>query len=429
MKSVYTILAVFFLVMGVAFGEEDGMEFGLRKIKGRKKVPKTYHTKLATRKDLGKKLNLKAKSIAKAKTKKKSKKYKELNDMFANVEYNAPKRKRPTKEEVFTELTDLSDLDQVDKYENKFVKAEGKRAKARRKKEVRKESQDSFVAVNTGKTNAKDNSFASQAGGSNLRGKGKKGVVAGSVAGTTFDNYDHANDEPVKSSVATINPPPPMPESTQKYSYTYESKAKSPSWISLSPVGGYGVISITGGQDIFNRGAKDWEASDSFLGGVMADLGRGRWQFESGLLYVRTGIKREVNNSMFGFGDNYMEFIDRDYVVIPLVGVYNFMERFTANASNIYAKAGLWPMYLTSAKVEKFSSNPASDFSGDASAFQSSWDTLAIIGAGGRIKISNSMAIVIEGYYLRGLSDSFNMNGMSGNTQGFVGNAGLSFDL
>lgn len=424
MKKVLTSFAVIFLALGIAFAEEDGMEFGLRKIKGRKKVPKTYHSKLATHKDLGKRLNLKAKSVAKAKPKKKNKKYKEVNEMFANVEYNTHKRKRPTKDEFFNELKELSDLDSVDKYENKFVKAEGKRAKNRRKKE------QAFVAVNTGKTTAKDNSFSNQAGGSNLKGK-KSSVVKGSVAGTTFDTYHDSNEPSVEeSSVKAIQAPPPSPESTQKYSYTYEPKSKSSSWISLAPVGGYGLISITGGQDLFNRGAKDWEASDSFLGGVMADLGRGRWQFETGLLYVRTGIKREVNTAgVFGVGENYMEFIDRDYVAIPLVGVYNFMERFSANASNIYAKAGLWPMYLTSAKVEKFSANLANDFSGDASAFQSTWDTLAIIGAGGRIKISNSMAIVIEGYYLRGLSDSFNMNGMSGNTQGFMGNAGLSFDL
>ncbi|OQW53491.1 MAG: hypothetical protein A4S09_07795 [Proteobacteria bacterium SG_bin7] len=429
MKSVCISLAVIFLSLGIAFGEEDGMEFGLRKIKGRKKVPKTYHTKLATHRDLGKKLNLKAESIAKTKLKKKGKKYKEVNEMFANVEYNTPKKKRPTKDEFFNELKELSDLDQVDKYENKFVKAEGKRAKARRKKE-KKESTDSFVAVNTGKVSPKENSFSNQAGGSNLKGKG---LVAGSVAGTTFDSFEAHQEEPVEPSVSTakIPPPPESPENTQRYSYTYETKSKSSSWISLAPVGGYGLLSITSSQDLYTPGAKGWESSDSFIGGVMADLGRGRWQFETGLLYVRSGIKREVNQyGLHGYGaDNYMEFIDRDYVAIPLVGVYNFMERYTSNASNFFAKAGLWPMYLTSAKREVFSSNFSNDRSDDVAAFQAKWDTLAILGAGGRIKISNSMAIVIEGYYLRGLTDSFNMTGMSGNTQGFMSSAGISFDL
>ncbi len=426
MKTISSIVLMVTLVFGIAFAQDE-MEFGLRKIRHRKKVEKkTPAVQMAKSQDLGKKLNLKAKKVAKVKPKKKkSKKYGEVNDMFANVEYNNYKKKtKRSEDDFFNELKDLSDLDQVDKYERKFVKAEGSRAKNRRKK------QDAFVAKNAG---AEPTSFAAQAGGSNLKNAKpvKKSVVQGTVAGTTFDSFENDFVEPsVVTQPESAKTSEPAPLTVQKSSTVYESVpvsySKSNSWISIAPVGGYGVVSLTDSSDQFNRGAKEWEASDSFTGGVIADIGRGRWQLETGLLYVRSGIKREVQNfALYGTGDNYMEYVDRDYVAIPLVGIYNFMERYT---SSLFAKAGLWPLIMTSARQETYGTL-LPDASSDVGNLYQKYEVLATLGVGGRIKVSDAMAIIIEGYFLRGLSDTFSANGMSGTTQGFIGNVGISFDL
>jgi hypothetical protein len=399
-KSLFTVWLAVLMVAGFAFGSNnDPMEFGLKRVKS---------------KTLGKELNLKV-AKAKKKKKKKNKKYKEVNDMFANVEYNTPKKKRPTKGDYFNELNELNDLDAVDKYEQNFVKSEGSRAKARRKDKP-------FVAVNTGKS---ESSFANQAGGSNL--KGKKSVVSGTVSGTTFDSYENDNADkeeimPAESASVKVAKKDSY-AARSAISYSYEPKAEKTSLITLAAAGGYGQLSIAGGRDLLNYGAREWEASDSFLGGVIADLGRGTWQFESGLLYVRTGLKRNVQGMNMFMGsqmDNRIEYLDREYIAVPLVGVFNF--------SSFFAKAGLWPMYMTSAKTEIYSSMQP-DQSADTAAMQAKWEMLATIGLGGKIKLSASTALILEAYYMRGLQDTFNANGMSGNTQGFIGNAGISFDL
>lgn len=439
MKTLSSLFILVTLIFTFAFAE-DGMEFGLRKIRHRKKVPKT-NVEVAKSPNLGHALNLKAKSVKTTNTKKvaklkkaKSKKYKDVNEMFANVEYNTDKkRKRPSKEDVFSELQELSDLDQVDKYEQKFVKAEGKRAKTRRK--TKKE--EAFVATNSGLV---DNSFSNQAGGSNLKNvtppssaakpKKSKAAVAGTVKGTTFDIYEDTSSTqeimPAETAQIRTEPKAKVEPSTVYESVPNSFRSKPNTWLTLAPVGGYGVVTLTDSTDNVNRGAGNWEASDSFIAGVLADMGRGRWQFETGLLYVRNGIKREVNQlSLYGTGDNFFEYVDRDYIAVPLVGIFNFMDR---SASSMFAKAGIWPMFMTSARQEIYSMTRG-DYSGDVANLHQKYEILATLGVGGRIKVSDAMAIVIEGYFLRGLSDTFSTNAMSGTTQGFMGNVGISFDL
>jgi hypothetical protein len=127
------------------------------------------------------------------------------------------------------------------------------------------------------------------------------------------------------------------------------------------------------------------------------NIGTEDLDLEIGLHYLQTGGKQAGYDQSLAFIDNSLNF---SYVSLPIGARYKFF-RFGAQTDNsVYAKGGVSPSYLVSAKFKSTSLGQTveQDMKGEVNSF----DLMGYLGIGGTYNMGDHQEILYELSYMRG---------------------------
>ncbi|MDZ4661628.1 MAG: porin family protein [Pseudomonadota bacterium] len=379
MKFVITILIT--IQLAFAFAKTDPLVLELK----RKSVARKPQKKIA-----------KTTKMAKGKSLKKTAVKDKYKDIFSNVEYGNSKSSDSEENDFMKDLSDAGDLDKSEKLED-------------------------FAAIR--KENRKE------------RLANKKVLRAKRVAVQKADPQEETPEMKVfANSISTVSTAKPEPDPTPTVTSTPVSKSAPivvekesgvSSW-SVQPLVGYSLFMIDGpSEDPTRRAAQGYEYFEGYSAGLLADIGSGRLRLETGLVYLRAGAKREVLDfSLLGVGEDYIEYRDRSYIALPIMALYYFNE---PSQSALFGKAGIWPAYLTSGRLEQYGTTSTKTL--DNTAEYSRMDFLGTIGLGGKLKLGSNASLVVEGLFMRGFKQIYEVDYASGYNQGFLTTFSLNFEI
>lgn len=190
------------------------------------------------------------------------------------------------------------------------------------------------------------------------------------------------------------------------------TETESQAGYELVPVLGLGAMSLKG--DV----SSDWNPDVAASGGGLFELGSGTTTLQTGLLYN--------TNSMTAKGEGLLGTLEVkvkwDYLSVPILAKFNFMGN---SSRTVYMKLGVMPSFMTHKSIE---ANWGDYKTGDVPL--KTFDAIAVGGIGGAIRVAQNKAIIIEGTYLRGLTD-INGSGSGGKVynEGFLITSGFSFGM
>lgn len=423
MKFAITVLLTLQLALSMAFAKNDPLVLELKRVPVKKQKRAAHKTKKAA----------KPTKIAKAKKTKKSPKKDKYKDIFEGVEYGSYKTATTQDEDYFKELSDIKDLDDTEKLEDfAAIQKENRKERAANRKKIQAQ-QVATLSVDPQEApemKVFSNSITTVAVPKKLD-KEKEKEIAKKKKEEERETKELKEFEQDQVETNTAYYTPVIKSKSIKEEFR-DDDSTGANW-SINPLVAYSYFMIDGPNDVGVPGnipnrpsaAQSYDYFEGFGAGLLATFGTGRLRYETGLVYLRLGGQREVlDSTLLGIGEDYIEYRDRTYFAIPLMALYHFSE---PNTSGLFGKAGVWPAYLTNGRIEQYGT--LSNKSIDNTAEYNKMDFLGTLGLGGKLMLGSTSSIVVEGLYMRGLKQIYEVNYASGYNQGFLATFSLNFEI
>lgn len=208
-------------------------------------------------------------------------------------------------------------------------------------------------------------------------------------------------------------------------SVNYYSQKKPSSFVVVEPMLGMTSSTFSGIEG--KNGAKI-ESRVGFTSGMNILLGRGAWQFESGMHYAERGAifkglgSAALDKGTIDFKNQYLE--------IPVLVRYSFQPR---SGSRFFLKGGLVSGFLIDSKTTV--EGPYSDkdeFEKNAKELFSSNDFRTLLGLGGVIKLSQNFSWLLHMDYqssVMAINSSKFLGDLNVHNSSLTLGTGLSFDI
>lgn len=150
--------------------------------------------------------------------------------------------------------------------------------------------------------------------------------------------------------------------------------------------------SVIGSTFTGTMASESFGAKTGFGAGILVDLGRSSYVFETGLLYRRLGT--EVS----GFYTDQNFIWSLNYLSLPLAMKYFFRGQ---DLTSLYLKLGVMPSMLLSEDMALGSTQQWT------ATYNNSVDLSGIIGVGVKVALSHSADLILEATYNPGLTRAF----------------------